>query len=87
MASVVSFPNKYIQQRLMTSEGRVSTQNLYGNLTGVHNRHNTAIGSGSNSVHHSKGDSRDDELNTKSYLQSELVDSESGKETSLAALD
>ena len=62
VASVVSFPNKYIQQRLMTSEGRISTHNLYGNLTGVQNRNVTAIGSGSSSVHHSKGGSRDDEL-------------------------
>ena len=67
---MVSFPNKHIQQRLMTSEGRISTQNLYGNLTGVQNRHTTVIGSSSGSVHHSKDGSREDALEKRSNMMS-----------------
>lgn len=40
-------------KRTMTSEGRVSSHNLYGNLTGTHNRVATSIGTssaGSNSI-------------------------------------
>ena len=38
-----------LPQRMMTSEGRVSDNNLYGNLTGVKNRIATSVASNQNS--------------------------------------
>ena len=64
-----------INQRVMTRDGRVSDQNLYGNLTGTHNRIANSVGSNKPSIveDYAKQTSSHIELTTSSNnLRSDL---------------